>query len=117
MRIAYLVKARDFIKPNEKVVVIFTEGKHFVLHDDNTGSTGQWKIDPNREVDRIILYHRDDENNANNLYIANHAGAEPAAVGGWCPATGRGEGFQSSLSLVGFSITAHGMGEQDSISH
>ncbi|MFM7791788.1 MAG: HNH endonuclease, partial [Microcystis panniformis] len=78
MRIAYFVKARDFIKPNEKVVVIFTEGKHFVLHDDNTGSTGQWKIDPNREVDRIILYHRDDENNANNLYIANHAGAEPA---------------------------------------
>ncbi|MEY3555997.1 MAG: HNH endonuclease [Microcystis aeruginosa LL13-03] len=78
MRIAYFVKARDFIKPNEKVVVIFTEGKHFVLHDDNTGSTGQWKIDPNREVDRIILYHRDDENNTNNLYIANHAGAGPA---------------------------------------
>jgi hypothetical protein len=26
----------------------------------------------------LFFIYRDDENNANNLYIANHAGAEPA---------------------------------------
>lgn len=72
------MKARDFIKPGENVVVVFTHGEHFVLHDDNTGSTGEWKIDPNHKIDRVIIYHRDDEKNINNLYIANHAGAEPA---------------------------------------
>ena len=72
------MKARDFIKPSENVVVVFTHGKSFVLHDDNTGSTGNWNIDPNRKVDRVIVYHRDNEKNINNLYIANHAGAYPA---------------------------------------
>ena len=72
------MKARDFIKPGENVVVIFTHGLHFILCDGNTGSTGQWIIDPNRSVDRVIVYHRDDEKNTNILYIANHAGTEPA---------------------------------------
>jgi len=72
------VKARDFIKPGEKVIVILTHGSDFFLHDDKTGSTGEWKIDPNRLVDRVIIYHRNDEMNTNILYIANHAGVEPA---------------------------------------
>jgi hypothetical protein len=72
------VKARDFIKPSESVVVVFTHGLHFVLGDDNTGQTGQWAIDPSRAVDRVILYHRDDEKNTNTLYIANHAGVKSA---------------------------------------
>ena len=72
------MKARDFIKPGENVIVIFTHGIHFDLRDGNTGSTGQWNIDPNRPVDRVIIYHRNDEMNTNTLYIANHAGVEPA---------------------------------------
>ncbi len=70
------MKARDFIKPGESVIAIFTHGIHFHLNDDNTGSTGEWKIDPNRLVDRVIIYHRNDEMNI--LYIANYAGVEPA---------------------------------------
>lgn len=72
------VKARDFIKPGESVIAIFTHGMHFDLDDDNTGSTGQWKIAPNRPVARVIIYYRNDEMNTNTLYIANHAGVEPA---------------------------------------
>ena len=71
------MKARDFIKLGENVIVILTHGSDFFLHD-NTGSTGEWKIDQNRSVDRVIIYLRDDENNTNTLYIANHAGVEPA---------------------------------------
>ena len=72
------MKARDFIKPGESVIVIFTHGMHFDFYDDKTGSTGQWKIDPNRRVDRVIIYDRNDEMNTNTLYIANYAGVEPA---------------------------------------
>ena len=72
------MKARDLIKPDENVIVIFTHGLHFDLRDDKTGSTGEWDIDPNRSVDRVIIYHRNDEMHTNILYIANHAGVEPA---------------------------------------
>ena len=72
------MKARDLIKPDENVIVIFTHGLHFDLRDDKTGSTGEWDIDPNRSVNRVIIYLRNDETHTNTLYIANHAGVEPA---------------------------------------
>ncbi len=71
-----IVKARDLIKPGENVVVIFTHGGLFKLHEDNTGSTGNWIVDPSRCVDRVIVYFRDKQINTNTLYIANHAGLE-----------------------------------------
>ena len=73
------MKARDFIKPDENVIVIFTHGLHFILNeDDNTGSTGEWDINPNRSVNRVIIYLRNEQTHTNTLYIANHAGVEPA---------------------------------------
>lgn len=72
------MKARDFIKPDENVIVIFTTGSDFLLHDGSTASTGEWNIDPNRSVDRVIIYHRNDEMHRNIVYIANHAGVESA---------------------------------------
>ena len=72
------MKARDFIKPGENVLVIFTHGIHFEIHDDKTGSTGEWDLDPMRSIDRVIIYHRNDELKINTLYIANHAGIAPA---------------------------------------
>lgn len=77
------MKARDLIKPGENVLVILTHGIHFILNDDeNTGSTGEWKIDPNRLVNRVIIYLRNDEKHTNTLYIANHAGVESAETEG-----------------------------------
>lgn len=70
------MKARDFIKPGESVIAIFTHGMHFELYNGNTGITGEWKIDPNRPIDRVIIYHR--KENTNTLYIANYAGVQPA---------------------------------------
>jgi hypothetical protein len=72
------MKARDFIKPGESLVIIFTHGSNLVFHQNNTGLTGEWAIDPNRRVDRVIIYHRDPEKNLSTLHIANHAGVEPA---------------------------------------
>ncbi|WP_009634171.1 hypothetical protein [Synechocystis sp. PCC 7509] len=67
------MKARDLIKSNEKVLVIFTCGRNFHVHDDNTGSTGNWTIAQNRLVDRIIIYLRNEEKQSNTVYIANYA--------------------------------------------
>ena len=73
------MKARDFIEPGENVIVIFTHGLHFILNDDDKiGSTGEWDIDPNRSVNRVIIYLRNEQTHTNTLYIANHAGVEPA---------------------------------------
>lgn len=70
------MKAHDLIKPGENVMVIFTHGNHFKLHDDNTGSTGNWTIDPIRLVDRVIIYLRNKKINTNTVYIANYASVE-----------------------------------------
>lgn len=72
------MKASDFIKPGESILVIFTHGIHLELSDANTGSTGEWEIDATRSVDRVLIYHRNDELKTNTLYIANHAGVVPA---------------------------------------
>lgn len=68
-----MTKARDFIKPGENILVVFTEGMHFELSDGNTGVTGEWDVKPDRarSVDRVLVYHRNNETNTNELYIAN----------------------------------------------
>jgi hypothetical protein len=69
------MKARDFIKPDEKVIVVFTNGTLFERNPDNdTGLTGDWKINPKHSIDRVVIYLRGEQ--ANMLYIANHAGVE-----------------------------------------
>ena len=47
-QLTHMTKARDFIKPDENILVVFTEGMHFELSDGNTGVTGEWDVDPNR---------------------------------------------------------------------
>ncbi len=70
------MNAHNLIKPGENVMVIFTHGDHFELHDDNTGSTGNWNINPIRLVERVIVYLRNKEMNTNTVYIANYASVE-----------------------------------------
>lgn len=71
------MKARDFIKPGETVIVLFTNGTLFELGHDNTGLTGNWKIHPNLAVDRVLIYLR--RHSKNSLYISNNAGVEYGA--------------------------------------
>lgn len=70
------MKARDFIKPGETAMVIFTRGGRFEVNADHTGSTGNWVIDPNRKIDRVIVYHRNETANTNMLYIGSLVQAE-----------------------------------------
>jgi hypothetical protein len=52
-----MTKARDFIKPGENILAIFTKGMHFELSAGNTGVTGEWDVDPNhaRSVVRVAF--------------------------------------------------------------
>ena len=68
------MRARDFINQSESILVIFTDGTLFELGQDHTGLTGDWKINPNRSSNRVIIYLR--EHPTNRLYIANNAGVE-----------------------------------------
>ena len=54
------MKARNFVKPDERVIVIFTRGANLEINSDNTGSTGKWDLNPNHSIDRVIIYRRDD---------------------------------------------------------
>jgi hypothetical protein len=71
------MKARNFVKADEKVIAVFTHGIDFIINSDNTGSTGKWTVNPNHSIDRVIIYHRDSKTDNNLLYIASHNGIEP----------------------------------------
>jgi hypothetical protein len=75
-----MTKARDFIKPGENILAIFTKGMHFELSAGSTGVTGEWDVDPNhaRSVDRVLVYHQSSETKTNSLYIASLVRVDPA---------------------------------------
>src|SRR5437870_5719068 len=72
------MKARDFVRPGERVLVIFTRGGRFEMYDDQTGTTGNWAIDGKKSVDRVIIYHRGEIEDSNTIYIGTFVHAEPA---------------------------------------
>lgn len=67
------MKARDLVDQNESAIVIFTDGTHLHLNADGTGTTGYWVINPGRTVDKVIIYHRRQSSDANDVYIGNYS--------------------------------------------
>ena len=76
------MKAHDFIQPDEAVMIIFTRGGRFDVNADHTGATGNWVFDPNRKVDRVIIYHRNEGLHTNMLYIGSFVEAERTSENG-----------------------------------
>ena|SRR5258708_37736090 len=70
--------ARDatLFEPGEIAIVIFTEGAHLQMEPNGTGSSGNWKLSPKRQVDKVIIYRRDQNGTQRHidLYIADHDG-------------------------------------------
>ena len=64
--------ATDLLQPGETALVVFTDGRHFLQYQDGSGQSGNWKVDPNRRVDRVIVYMRVAWRN--EIYLAHHAG-------------------------------------------
>jgi hypothetical protein len=61
--------AADLLYPGETALVLFTRGTQFQQYANGTGSTGYWKARPDKAVDWVIVYHRQ-EDRSNVLYKA-----------------------------------------------
>ena len=72
--------ARDFLRPNEQALVIFTSGANLHLYEDARGTSGEWEVSPNRAVDRVIIYRRLDDPKQNEIYLATYVGTRPSSV-------------------------------------
>jgi hypothetical protein len=71
--ISELMKARNFIKPGEEILVLMTDGTLLEFGKDNTALTGDWEINANHLTDRVIIYWRK-KDSTNTLYIGNRSG-------------------------------------------
>jgi len=71
-----VTKAKDLLRKQEVAIVVFTHGLHFYYDTNGNGETGNWVVDPEMvdEVDKVIVYLRDDQNGMNRIFIGNYAG-------------------------------------------
>ncbi len=70
------MKAKDLLTQNEKAIVLFTRGVHLVIEENGRGKTGNWKLDPKRDLDKVILYVRPEDSEIADVMIADHGGVE-----------------------------------------
>lgn len=70
------MKALDLLPHNEKAIVVFTRGAHLVIEDNGKASTGNWKLDPTKKLDKVILYVRPVASKIADVMIADHSGVE-----------------------------------------
>lgn len=61
--------ASELLHPGETALVLFTRGTQFQQYANGTGSTGYWKVHPDKAVDCVIIYHRQDDG-TNEIYKA-----------------------------------------------
>lgn len=65
------MKADELISSDIKAVVVFTRGPLFVFKEDGTGKTGNWKIDPERDIQKVIIYCRPEGESQADVYKAD----------------------------------------------
>ena len=68
-------EAEALLDAGETAVCLFTQGDDLDMRPDGTGTSGYWKINRRRSIDRVVVYLRDAErSDANELYVADFAG-------------------------------------------
>ena len=89
--------ATELLSPGETALVIVTDGKNLTDNHDGTGSTGWWVIDPQRKVDRVIIYRRASADETDNdLFTATHDGVD-----------GPREDGRYLIRLLGLTLAGH----------
>lgn len=76
------MRAIDVLNPGETALVLFTRGELFIHRSDGTGETGNWRIDPTRISDRVIIYRRTQGGDGAEVFISHHAGWRPSTEEG-----------------------------------
>ena len=74
--------AREVIAKNQMAVIVFTHGEHFSYDAAGNGSTGKWVVDPETvdEVDKVIIYMRENNETVNRVFLGNYAGTRPCDI-------------------------------------
>ena len=69
------IRAIDLLRHGESAICVFTRGDFLGLDE---GATGYWRINPDDvgKVDKVIVYHRD--NDINRLFIGDYSHIVPA---------------------------------------
>jgi len=63
---------------DKPTIAIFTKGASTDLKYFGESKSGTWKVDPNKEYDKVIIYHRNEIANTNTIYAADFIRTEEA---------------------------------------
>ena len=74
------MKAQSLLEAGQTAVAVFTKGSNLNLNADGTGTTGDWKVRGDLDVDKVIIYHRRDQD-SNEIYLADFDGVTEAGEG------------------------------------
>ncbi len=72
------MKATDLLKKGEVALVISTDGRDLEMDSKGFGQSGQWRMNPNHQVHKVIIYKRDKSRNTQEIYVAEHVGVTEA---------------------------------------
>lgn len=67
------MKARELIADGETAVAVYTDGLFLEIKPDGTGSTGNWIVRSDLDVDRVIILRRG-ASQVNQVYVATFNG-------------------------------------------
>jgi hypothetical protein len=69
-------KSIELVEPGQNAVVIFTRGPLFVYDEKGEGTTGNWTAGAGSldEMDKVIIYKRDDLTGNNHIYMGDYGG-------------------------------------------
>jgi hypothetical protein len=71
------------LQPGESALAVFTDGRHFQLYPDGTGTSGNWKTRPPHTIDRFVVYCRDGSaGDVAQVYCADFIGTTPSPEAG-----------------------------------
>jgi len=75
-------QAKDVLEKNQEAVIVFTHGKHFEYDLGGNGFTGNWVVDPDvvKEVDKVIVYFREEGETLNRIFLGNYAGVRKSEI-------------------------------------
>jgi hypothetical protein len=72
----------DVLPANTSAIVIFTRGHVLAMDKTGRGHTGNWKMNPNRDFDVVLLYLRGKSQEDNTIFLASPASIESTHLDG-----------------------------------
>lgn len=68
--------ATELLASGERAIVIFTRGNKLHQSRDGSGWTGNWKLDPARHKDVVIIYRQFPDRTGADVFVGRHTRTE-----------------------------------------